>query len=34
MLDANHGVNLTAGELRQMKTAAELAAAVESRRRQ
>lgn len=33
MLDANHGVNLTAGDLRQIKTAAELAVAVESRRR-
>ncbi|MCX6925051.1 MAG: acyl carrier protein [Verrucomicrobia bacterium] len=30
MLDANYGVNLTAGDLRQIKTAAELAAAVES----
>ena len=33
MLDADYGVNLTAGHLRQIKTAAELASAVESRRR-
>lgn len=33
MVDANYGVNLTAGELRQMKTAGELATVIESRRR-
>jgi acyl carrier protein len=33
MLDANYGVNLTASDLRQIKTPAELAAAVESRGR-
>lgn len=33
MMDANYGVNLTTGDLRQIKTAAELAAAAESRRR-
>jgi len=31
-LDASYGVNLTAGELRQIKTAGELAATAESRR--
>lgn len=33
MLDSTYGVNLTAGDLRQMTTAGDLAAAVESRRR-
>jgi acyl carrier protein len=33
MMDANYGINLTTGDLRQIKTATELAAAVESRRR-
>ena len=32
-LDANYGVNLTAVDLRQIRTAAELAAAVQSRSR-
>lgn len=32
MLDANYGVNLTARDLRQIRTAGELAAAVESQR--